>query len=370
MSAVRGMPAAAPVAADLQQVVLQPADITECVALAERSFEEFERGQAVLRAWFDARVLANPWQHRLPGIGVGLRSDGELVAFRAMFAQPWWLEGASAVAAFAAHTAVDPRRRGQGLGTALIDASRAFARISGSTSAGVVTQKSYARLGFAAIGGSDSGFHRARASFVGSLQRRFGGALGRVLGAPLDLLLVRRERSALATGRLRLEELTHCDDEVERLWLRARATERSCLERGSRYLNWRLFEQPTAPLRLAALRDAAGTLRALAVWTTKRYDAHVSSAVLRDLLWADEDGAALPAMLHALLAHWRALGHAWASLEVTSPRLARCWHELGYEAVPSNGNRYWIHAAPPLAPATLDAWFRSGLDGDYGDVGA
>lgn len=353
---------------DVRAVHLQQADIPACVRLAAASFDAFDGQHGAVARWFEARVVNNPWQVSLPGIGVGLLRHNELVAFRAMFAQPWWLAGQATVVAFAAHTAVDPRCRGQGLGTRLIDASRAFARITGSTTAGDITQKSYRRLGFHAVGGEDNGFFRLRTSLAGSLQSRMGLRLGAWGGWLLDVGLVTRDRRLGSVRGGRLEPMCRCTDEVDRLWERVRAGEVSCLERSSRYLNWRLFDFPTAHLRLSALRDAGGQLQALAVWTTIRYSRFVETAVLRDLVvpWAEPLLAGR--MLRLLVAHWRGLGISWASLEVTSTCLQQLFRAQGYVQVPSNGNRYHIHSSNPVPDSAWQGWFRSGLDGDYFDV--
>ena len=352
----------------LEVVTLTEADIAACVELVRSGFEEFQDRGPAIRAWFDARIVHNPWQAALPGLGVGIRDGHGLIGFRAMFAQPWWLSGQSVVVAFAAHTAVDPRFRGQGLGTQLIDASRAVAVVSGSTSAGVVTQKAYQRLRFEPIGGSDNGFFSTRASYFGSLQRRLGPRMGKPLARLFDLRLCWRDRSLGATAGHWLESMTRCDDEVDRLWVRCRTFQASCLERSSRYLNWRIFERPTHPLCLSAMRDRAGSLRALAVWTTTSYAEGIESAVLRDLMWPADEDDTVRRLLKLLVAHWRSTGITWVSLEVSSEPLAKLFRALGYTSLPSNGNRYWIHSNTPLAEPVRRQWFRSGLDGDYFDV--
>ena len=352
----------------LELVRLGEHDIGACVELVRSGFEEFQDRSPAIRAWFDARIVHNPWQRQLAGLGVGIRDSHGLVGFRAMFAQPWWLSGQSVTVAFAAHTAVDPRLRGQGLGTQLIAASRVFAGVSGSTSAGVVTQKAYLRLGFEPIGGSDNGLFSARASYLGSLQRRLGPRVGGPLARLLDLRLRWRERGLGDAAGHRLESVARCDDEFDRLWVRCREFHASCLERSSRYLNWRIFERPTHPLRLSAMRDRAGSLRALAVWTTASYAEGIESAVLRDLIWPADEDDTLRRLLKLLMAHWRSTGITWVSLEVSSEPLAKLFRALGYAPLPSNGNRYWIHSNTPLAEPVRRQWFRSGLDGDYFDV--
>jgi hypothetical protein len=90
--------------------------------------------------------------------------------------------------------------------------------------------------------------------------------------------------------------------------------------------------------------------------------------VLRDVVCPKSDRDVMLHLLGRLLGLWRRQGLSWASLEASSPALDRCYKEAGCVPVPSNGNRYYVHADPPLAMATCDDWFRSGLDGDYFDT--
>lgn len=355
---------------DLEIAVLDERDIPACIAIAQDSFDEFSRQPAAVEQWFQARVIDNPWQHHLPGIGVGIRDQGELVGFRAMFAQPWWMMGRSTVIAFAAHTAVKRQVRGQGLGTRMIDASRSFAAFTGSTSAGDITQKSYARLGFTAVGGNDNSFFQFRSSFRGSMQRRIGRGAGWLVASLLDEKLFLRDRRLGSVAGYWLQEAHRCDEEFDQLWARVRPGYSSCLERSSRYLNWRLFDAPTCVLRLSVLRDSAGRLRAGAVWRTTRFSEFIQSAVVRDLVYPADDEAALKALLGLLTRQWRADGISWVQLEVTSPRLEQLFHALEFAPVPSNGNRYQVHGDASQDKQVFDHWFRSGLDGDYFDLQA
>ena len=356
--------------AGLEVVRLRLEDIEDCIRLARASFEHFEHDDDALRQWFAARVIGNPWQSAIDGMGVGARHEGRLVAFRAMFAQPWWLEGRETVVAFAAHTSIDPVYRGAGLGSRLIAASRDCARITGSTTAGDITQKVYRKRGFDAIGGAGNDFFRLRVSLGGSMASRLGAALGRPVGRLCDALLPGATQGLRGGHGFVIEPVVRCDAAFDALWARVRTGQTSCLVRSSHYINWRVFDQPTHPLALLALRDGDGRLRAWGAWHEQRYSAHVSSAVLRDLVVPEDDVAAQDAFLREAILHWRRRGMSWASLEVASPRLTQRFAELGFERLPSIGNRYHVHAQPPLAPSTLTGWFRSGLDGDYFDTRA
>lgn len=347
---------------------LHPRDLPDCIEIARRSFDHFEGDAEAVSTWFDARITNNPWQQALDGIGLGVRHDGILIAFRAMFAQPWWIEGQSKVIAFAAHTCIELAYRGCGLGGRLIAASRHFADVSGSTTAGDITQKIYRKQGFVAMGGEGNDFFRLRTSHVGSLQSRLGGALGRAVGGLVDLLSSGADHRLAGARGFRLQPLDACTEEFDELWARARAGYASCLERSSRYLNWRVFDFPTHPLSLAALRDDGGRLRGYGIWHEQPYSQHVSCAVLRDLFAAHDDEEALRAMLFLLVHHWRLQGITWANLEVASDRLTPLFASLGYERIPSIGNRYHVYSRQLLNQGTLDGWFRSGLDGDYFDT--
>ncbi len=343
-------------------------DLPDCIDLACRSFDHFEGDTEAVRHWFDARISNNPWQQALEGIGLGARQGGRLVACRAMFAQPWWIDGRSTVIAFAAHTSIEPAYRGGGLGGRLIAASRDFSDITGSTTAGDITQKVYRKQGFVAIGGAGNDFFRLRTSYVGSLQSRLGDPLGWAIGGLVDVLSSGAGRRLGGARGFRLQPVIVCTGEFDELWARARSGYTSCLERSSRYLNWRVFDFPTHPLSLAALRDSSGRLRGYSIWHEQRYSKHVSCAVLRDLFVAHDDEEALRSMLFLLAEHWRQQSMSWANLEVASDRLTPLFTTLGYERIPSIGNRYHVHSRQTLNQETLDGWFRSGLDGDYFDT--
>ena len=344
-------------------------DLAECIELAGEGFEALANQRAAVEQWFECRLRRNPWQTALPGFGVGIREPGgRLMGFRAMFAQPWWLDGRSTIVAFAAHTVVSSKARGRGLGGQLIDASRAFAAITGSTSAGDVTQRVYQHQGFAAIGGQDNGFFRFRCGYAGSMASRLGPWLGRMVGAVLDLRLATSLRGLTSVRDLQLTDVDRCGTEFDALWQQVRQHEMSCLERSSRYLNHRLFEAPTVALRLSALRERSLRLRAAAVWTTLSYSRYVRAAVLRDVICPVDDGPALRTLIGHLARRWRAEGLTWVNIESAAPALIDLWTELGYERLPSHGNRYWVHADPPLSAHQLERWHRSGLDGDYFDV--
>ncbi|MDO9315427.1 MAG: hypothetical protein Q7T97_12860 [Burkholderiaceae bacterium] len=347
---------------------LRVPDIPECIDIARRSFDHFEGNVSAVQNWFDARVLNNPWQHQLDGIGVAVRDAGKLIAFRAMFAQPWWIGGQPTVMAFAAHTCIEPAYRGCGLGGRMIANSREVASLTGSTSAGNITQKIYAKQGFVAVGGVADDFFRLRVSFVGSMQSRLGSTLGSLVGGATDAFLHGVEIPLGDARGFRLEPMNVCTEEFDELWARARLNHASCLERSSKYLNWRVFDFPTQPLSLVALRDARHQLRGYAVWHQQQYSNHVSCAVLRDLFLDNYDEAALRAFLFLAVRNWRSTGMTWVSLEVASNRLTPLFQSLGYEPIPSNGNRYQVHSQSTLSQEAIHGWFRSGLDGDYFDT--
>lgn len=342
------------------------ADIPDCIQVVLNSFTEFQQTPECVGEWLERRIINNPWQAAFPGIGVGVRDHGRLIGFRAIFAQPWWLNGQSTVIAFAANTSVDANYRGRGLGTELIDQCRHFAAMTSSTSAGVVTQKAYRKLGYVAIGGDGNDFFRLRSSFKASWQKRVGAPAGRIIGSLFDLGLQLRDAKLRRAG-FRLTEETRCGDDYDALWSQARGGYLSCLERSSQYLNWRIFDYPTCPLKLMGLRDAGGRLRAYAVWHRQDFGGGVEMAVLRDVFYRLDDGEALPALLYRLYAYWREIGMTWINLEVAAPWLTPVFRDLGYEALPSQGNRYHVFSEPPLPAAVIEGWYRSGLDGDYFD---
>jgi GNAT superfamily N-acetyltransferase len=345
---------------------IQPADIPECIQLAVANFDEFQQHPDYIQQWFERRILQNPWQELLPCIGVGVWHSQRLVGFRCMFVQPWWLNGESIPLAFGSNTSVDQQFRGQGLATRLIEHSLQFARFNATVTAGVITQKAFKKSGFVAIGGSDNDFFRLRIGYRGSWEKRAGKSLGYLLGSLFDVNL-RLRNVKLRSGGFQFAEVFRCDTEFDELWNLAKVGYTSCLERSSRYLNWRLFDFPTCPLRLFALRDATGKLRAYAIWHQQSFGDAISMGVLRDVFYALDDEPALQTLLYYLFGYWREQGISWGSLEVASPALTGLFRFLGYEAVPSRGNRYMIYRDPPLDDTVLQNWFRSGIDGDYFD---
>ena len=143
LSKVNARPAAA-----FEFSLLRTQDIPDCVEIVRRTFAEFDGEPDAIANWFDARITHNPWQRALDGIGLGARDGGRLIAFRAMSAQPWWIEGKSTVIAFMGNMSVDSAYRGCGLGGKLIANSRECAELTGTTTAGNITQKVYRKQGF------------------------------------------------------------------------------------------------------------------------------------------------------------------------------------------------------------------------------
>jgi len=345
--------------------ILSESDILDCIELIIRCFP---LQSEVVRQWFERRIANNPWQRTLPGIGVGIRDGGRLVAFRALFGQPWWLNGDHATLAFAAHTAVDSNYRGYGLATKLISESTRFAAITGSATAGNITQKAYKKLGYVEAGETDNDFFRTRISYCGSLEKRLGRRLGLLFGRIADTHLERRDSRFASTLGFHFEEISRCGWEFDDLWERTKTDYVSCLEHTSAYLNWRLFDFPTCSLRLASLKDSSGMLRAYGIWHTQAFDATVRMAVLRDVFCAMKDHDALGALLCFLCSRWRKEGISWVSLEVAAPWITAFFRNLGFEHVLSHGNRYQIYSRTPLPADTMQNWFRSGIDGDYCDM--
>lgn len=341
--------------------------IPDCIRLAVNNFEDFKDQPTHIEQWFTQRIIHNPWQKNLPGIGVGIKHEGRLIAFRAMFAQPWWLNGQATIIAFCANTSVDQHYRGKGLATLLINHSSKFAAITGSTTAGVITQKAYKKLDYVEVGGASNDFFRLRVSFQGSLIKRFGKLLGGLLGRALDLSLQLRDSKLQAQRGFYLKDVVHCDEQFDQLWEREKHGYRSCLERSSAYLNWRLFDAPTCQLHLSALYDATSTLRGFAIWHVQHFSDSVSLAVLRDVFYPLHDETCLQTLLALLIKQWRDQGISWVNLEVASPQLTALFTKLGYQALPSRGNRYQILSELALTPETVNNWFRSGIDGDYFD---
>jgi hypothetical protein len=129
-----------------------------------------------------------------------------------------------------------------------------------------------------------------------------------------------------------------------------------------------LFDNPTRPLHLASLMDSSGVLRAYGIWHLEEFDARIRMAVLRDVFCIKEDTEALRRILQLLFAHWRKKGITWVSLEFASPWITALFREIGFEHVPSHGNRYYVSSQFPIAAPILCNWFRSGIDGDYFDL--
>ncbi len=348
-------------------VILSEEHIPECIQLAVDSFEDFKVHPDSIEQWFKQRIAHNPWQKNLPGIGIGIKHNGRLIGFRAMFAQPWWLNGQSTIIAFCANTSVAQQYRGQGLASHLIYHSSQFASVTGSTTAGIITQKAYKKLGYIEVGGISNDFFSLRVSFQGSLIKRFGNLLGSWLGRLLDLSLQVRDTKLRAQPGFYLKECFYCDEQFDQLWEREKYGYHSCLERSSAYLNWRLFDAPTCQLHLSALYDSSSTLRGYAIWHVQHFSDSVSMVVLRDVFYPQRDQTCLRTLLALLIEQWRNQGISWANLEVASPQLKALFTQLGYEAQLSQGNRYQIYSKFSLSSGTLDNWFRSGLDGDYFD---
>lgn len=349
-------------------VCLLERDIPDCVGLAINNFDAFQHSPEHVEHWFKQRIINNPWQKYLPGIGVGIKHKHKLIAFRAMFAQPWWLGNTKTIIAFAAHTAVDHAHRGKGLATQMINESKKLAVITGSSTAGIITQKAYYKLGFNEIGGSDNNFFILRASFKGSFQNRLGKPVGNLLGRLFDYGMMLRELNNKPKDKFCLIEEYRCGVEFDHFWENSKGGYASCLERSSDYLNWRIFDYPTCPLHLTSLKDSSGALRGYGIWHVSKISECITMAVLRDIFYLIEDEAAVRALLYLLIKKWRDSGISWISLEVASPQLTAIFYTLGYEHVPSHGNRYQIASEPTIDHNILKNWYRSGLDGDYFDL--
>lgn len=355
-------------ATDFSYVYLLEKDIPDCIDLAKNNFEEFQHSPEHIDLWFKQRIINNPWQKSLPGIGVGIKHKNKLIAFRAMFAQPWWIDGTKTIVAFCANTTVDPAYRGKGLATQMISNSKKFAVITGSSTAGHITQKAYKNLDFNEIGGSDNNFFRLRASYQGSFQGRLGKPLGSIIGRVFDYGMMFYGLNNKPKNNFFLSEESRCGDEFDHFWENSKWGYISCLDRSSEYLNWRIFDFPTCPLHLTSLRDPSGTLRGYGIWHVVRFSEYITMAVLRDIFYPVNDDAALRALLYLLIEKVRNAGISWISLEVASPQLTALFYTLGYEHVSSQGNRYQIFSKSTIDPEILKGWYRSGLDGDYFDL--
>lgn len=355
-------------AEEFKDVCLFEKDIPDCVKLAINNFDEFQHSPEHIECWFKQRIVNNPWQKSLPGIGVGIKHENKLIAFRAMFAQPWWINGTKTIVTFGANTAVDSSYRGKGLGTQMINTSKTFTPISGSTTAGHIFQKACRKLDFNEIGGSGNNFFRLRASFQGAFQKRLGKTLGSALGKVFDYGIKFHEINNQPKESFSLSDVSRCGDEFDHFWENSKWGYVSCLERSSDYLNWRLFDFPTCPLHLTSLRDSSGALRGYGIWHVNKFSEYITMAVLRDIFYPINEEATVSALLYLLIEKWRNSGISWISLEVASPQLTALFYALGYEHIPSRGNRYQIFSEPTIDHGILEGWYRSGLDGDYFDL--
>lgn len=343
-------------------------EIPECIDLAIESFDEYNDYPDHIVKWFNNRINHNPWQKTLPGIGVGIRDKDKLIAFRAMCAQPWWINGKSTIIAFGANTAVDSNYRGQGIASLLIKNSRGFNTITGSTTAGLITQRIFKKLEFQEVGGKDNDFHIARCSFYDSSVKRFGKNLGRIIGNLADITVLLRSFRIKPKENFYLQDFTRCNEEFDELWSLSKITFDACLERSSQFLNWRIFDAPTCPLEISGLIDGSGKLRAFGIWHTTTFTDNVRMIHLRDLFCPANEETIIQAILYLLFEKWRNQGISWVSFELASPQLTKLFKANGYSWIPSKGNRYFIHSNPPLDKKALDCWYRSGLDGDYFDL--
>lgn len=343
---------------------LEPEDFSDGVVLAASVFgiaPEF------LSDWVMKRVVENPWQHYLAGCGAGAWDGDVLVGCRFMFAQPWWLEGKETVVAFGAHTCILEKYRGQGLANELTKRSTECANICASTTAGVSTQPIFARNGYELIA-NDNDFFRIRVSWRGSMQKRLGFALGGSVGYLADQILRAGGKGFSRVKGYTFHIVQRCDDKFDLLWRRVREGYRSCLVRSSDYLNWRLFDHQTCPLRLGGLYDSQGYLKGYVVWHVQDFDHHVRMAVLRDLFFEANDVEVAESLLGFLVSHWCKESVTWASLEVAHPFITTLFRNKGFEHTPSHGSRYYVHIPRGIDNATRIDWFRSGLDGDYADL--
>jgi GNAT superfamily N-acetyltransferase len=332
-----------------------------CEALVAQVFKV---APEAVKDWFAKRLLGNPWQADIRGLGVVALDGDRLIGFRGMFGQRWWLEGSERTMAWTANTCMPEGYRGKGLGTALIRKSGECAALCATSSSGLGTQPIYQKLGYQAIG-QDNDHYRFRVSFSPSISKRAGSFAGFALGSLLHAVTA---PAVPASHGWRLELLGAATDEFDRLWLATREGYGAARVRSQAELNDRLLTAATQPLKLAVIRDPGGLLRGFAIWHVQQHDQHIRWAVLRDLYTAVDDAPARRALLHGLARLWRSQGLAEASLEVAHPALTREFQELGFLHQPSRGVRYQVQAKPELRPETCSNWLRSALDGDYSDL--
>jgi GNAT superfamily N-acetyltransferase len=336
-------------------------DLAACGRLVA---EVFAIEPAAVADWLAKRILDNPWQRELEAPGVVALKDGRIVAFRALFAQRWWIEGEERTLAWGANTCMPAALRGAGLGTRMVDAGGACAPITASSSSGLSTQPIYRKLGYVPVG-TDNDVHDLRVSLRPSLAKRIGRVPAALLGGLLDAL---RPLPGRIPPGWRIEPFTTADARFDTLWRETRTGWPAARVRDAAALNERLVTHATQDLSRVALHDPGGRLRGFAIWHLHHHDAHVCDAVLRDAWTGREDATALEAMLGLLFREWRRAGVARALIEVANPLITPLLVRLGCTHRPSQGVRYQVLARPPLAAATLTGWFRSALDGDYLDL--
>jgi len=336
-------------------------DLAACGRLVA---EVFSIDPSAVADWLAKRLIDNPWRGDLGAPGVVAVRDGHIVAFRALLAQRWWIEGEERTLAWAANTCMPEALRGCGLGTRMVDTGGACALITASSSSGLATQPIYRKLGYVPLG-SDNDVHDLRVSLRPSLAKRIGQGPARVAGGLLDAL---RPLPGRVPAGWRIEPFERADARFDTLWRDTRADWPAARVRDAAALNERLVSHATQALSRVALLDPAGRLRGFAIWHVHHHDAHIRDAVLRDAWTARHDGTALEALLGLLLRQWRHNGITRAVVEVANPLITPLLAGLGFTHRPSHGVRYQVLARPPLADATLQGWFRSALDGDYLDL--
>lgn len=326
--------------------------------------EVFSIDPSAVADWFAKRLIENPWQGDLGAPGVVAVRDGHIVAFRALVAQRWWIEGEEHTVAWAANTCMPEALRGCGLGTRMVDTGGACAPIMASSSSGLVTQPIYRKLGYLPLG-TDNDVHDLRVSLRASLAKRIGQGPACLVGSLLDAL---RPLPGHVPEGWRIEPFERADARFDTLWQETRAGWPAARVRDAAALNERLVTHATQQLSRVALHDPAGRLRGFAIWHVHHHDTFVRDAVLRDAYTAHDDATALEALLALLLRQWRREGITRAVIEVANPLITPLLGRLGFTHRPSQGVRYQLLARPPLSPATLHGWFRSALDGDYLDL--